>query len=254
MNNPTVSEPNPKTIALYWVVLLGSGTAWGSTQYFSKVAVSTGHPALGIVVWQSVIGAGILLAALVASGRRLPFERGYLMFYAVCGFLGTAFPHTLGYTSIKHLPIGIASILITTVPMMTLGLSFAVGADRADGKRVIGILLGLVAVLLILIPEASLPEDGQWIWALFPLAAAFAYSCENVYIAKYQPAGCDALQTMAGLTIAALIMVTPITWAEGTWVDLSPLGAPEQAIIAAAGFHVVAYFGFVWLIGKAGPI
>lgn len=239
---------------ILWGALFGSGIAWGSTQLLSKMAVATGHPAIGIVFWQTAIGALLLAVILLATGRRLPLARRHLIFYAICGFLGTAFPHSISYTYIKYLPVGIASIMIAVVPMMTLGLSVLVGTDRVDPRRVIGLILGAGAVMLILIPDASLPEEGQWLWALLPLVTAFAYACENVYIAKAQPAECGALQTLAGLTFAALLMVTPMAAVGGAWVDMTVLGSAELSLIAASVLHVIAYFLLVWLIGQAGPI
>ncbi|MEM9043330.1 MAG: DMT family transporter [Pseudomonadota bacterium] len=244
----------PARSVTLWGALFVSGLCWGGTQLFSKLSVATGHPAMGLVFWQAIIGAAMMLAYLVIRGHPLPFARRYLVFYAVCGFLGTAFPHSISYTYIKHLPVGVASILIATVPMMTLGLSYLMKADQVDRKRVFGLMLGTLAVLLIIVPDASLPKEGQWLWALLPLVTAFAYACENVYIAKYQPEGCDAVQALAGLSFAALFMVVPLALSQGVWVDITVFGPEELALIASSVLHILAYFGLVWLIAQAGPV
>ncbi|MEM1275534.1 MAG: DMT family transporter [Pseudomonadota bacterium] len=253
----TVSTHTPRRIyppIVLWAALLGAGLCWGGTQLFAKISVASGHPAMGLVLWQTIIGALMMLAYLVIARRPLPLGRGFLIFYAVCGFLGTAFPHSLSYTYIKHLPVGIASILIAIVPMLTLGLSYLLKVDHIDWKRVLGLLLGTAAVFLILLPEASLPEEGQWLWAFLPLITALSYACENVYIAKAQPDGCDAVQALAGLSFAALLMVVPIAVSQGAWVDLTLFGPEELALIASSVLHILAYFGLVWLISQAGPV
>lgn len=239
---------------LLWGALIGSGLCWGATQLLSKLAVATGHPAMGLVFWQSAICALAMAVWLAVSGKTLPLRGPFPLFYAVCGFLGTAFPHALSYSYIKELPVGVASILLATVPMTTLGLSHLFRVDRADWTRALGLALGVAAVLLILLPDASLPEEGQWLWALLPLVTAFSYACENVYIAKAQPAGCDAVQALAGLSFAALVMVVPMTAAQGAWIDIAVLGAEELALISSAILHMAAYFGLIWLIARAGPV
>lgn len=254
MTNQDLARAPTRNPFLLWAVLFGSGTAWGATQLFSKLSVATGHPAMGIVLWQATIGGILLWATLLVTGQRLPLGRRHLGFYLVLGLLGTAMPHTMSYTAIRHLPVGVASILIAVVPMMTLILAVLVGVDRASWRRVLGLVLGGVAVLLILVPEASLPEKGQWFWAILPLGSALAYAGENVVIAKYQPRDCNALQTMAGLTLGAIILMLPAAALEGAWVDLSPFGLAEQSIVITSVLHVLAYFGLVWLIGQAGPI
>ncbi|MEM8792056.1 MAG: DMT family transporter [Pseudomonadota bacterium] len=254
MTEHVLSPSTRASPLLLWAALIGSGLCWGGTQLFTKLAVASGHPVIGLVFWQTVIGALLLGSYLVAARKALPLSPRFLIFYAVCGFLGTAFPHSLSYAYIRELPVGIASILIATVPMMTLALSYAIKADTVDWKRVLGLLLGTGAVLLILLPEASLPEEGQWLWALLPLVTAFAYACENVYIAKYQPAEVDATQVLAGLSFAAFLMIAPMAAAQGAWIDLLVLGPEELSLIAGSVLHILAYFGLIWLIAQAGPI
>ncbi|MEM7178134.1 MAG: DMT family transporter [Pseudomonadota bacterium] len=254
MTDQHLPRPPGRNPFVLWAVLFGSGTAWGATQLFSKLSVATGHPAIGIVLWQAVIGGFLLWGMLVISGQRLPLRRRHLGFYLVLGLLGTALPHSLSYTAIRHLPVGVASILIAVVPMMTLVLAVLAGVDRASWRRVLGLVLGCVAVLLILVPEASLPAKGQWFWAILPLMSALAYAAENVVIAKYQPRECTALQTMAGLTLGAIVLMLPAVALKGDWVDLTPFGPAERAIVITSVLHVLAYFGLVWLIGQAGPI
>lgn len=239
---------------LCWAVLLGSGVAWGATQVFSKIAVSTGHQAMGLVVWQCVIGVVMLGAVMALHRQPLPFSRFHLAFYAACALLGTALPHGISYTAIAFIPAGIASILIATVPMMTLTMSAVMKLDRASPRRIAGLALGALAVVLVVGPEASLPEPGQAAWAAILLIVAVSYAAENVVIAKYQPADTGPVQTLMGLTLGALLMVLPLTAASGVWVDLAALGPAEQALIAASVLHVVAYLGLVWLIAQAGPI
>ncbi|MEL6475831.1 MAG: DMT family transporter [Pseudomonadota bacterium] len=241
-------------LARAWAVLLGSGVAWGATQLFTKLAVATGHPPLGLVLWQTAIGAVLLGLVLLIGRQRLPLGRSALIFYAVCAVLGTALPHTLSYTAIAHLPVGVVSILIATVPMMTLTMSWALGLDRAGPRRVLGLALGAGAVALVVAPEASLPEPGQALWSLIYLIVALSYAAENVFIARHQPAGAGAVAVLFGLNLSALAMLLPLVAATGAWIDLSSFGPPEQALVAAALLHVVAYLGLIWLIGDAGPI
>ena len=43
-------------------VLLTLGIGWGSTQSLGKIAVSTGHGFFGLIFWQLVIGALVLVS------------------------------------------------------------------------------------------------------------------------------------------------------------------------------------------------
>ncbi len=250
MTQPT-AEHRP---ALLWLALVVIGIGWGITGPLAKLAVSTGNHPIGVTFWNTVIGTVVLTAVLLASGRRLPLGRRHLVFFLICGFLGTALPNSLSYTAYQHLPIGIISIVIALVPMATLLLALPLGIERPDFRRLTGLGLGAVAVGLIVAPEASLPEPGQAAWVALPVIVSLAYAGENVYIAAARPAGVDALTILCGLFWGALILLTPVLLASGAWFDITRLGPPEQAVFAITALHMGAYFGFIWLIGQAGPV
>jgi drug/metabolite transporter (DMT)-like permease len=221
---------------------------------FSKLAVSTGNHPIGVAFWSTAIGAVALTAVLLARGRRLPLDRRHLVFFLVCGLLGTALPNSLSYTAYRHLPVGVMSIVMALGPMATLLLALPLGLERPEPWRLAGLGLGALAVLLIALPEASLPEPGQAVWVALPVIVALSYASENIYLAAARPPGIDALTILCGLSWGALILLTPVALVSDAWFDITRLGPPEQAIFANAALHLCAYFGFIWLIGQAGPV
>jgi len=237
-----------------WAVLVVVGLAWGTTQLLTKLATSTDHPALGLAFWQTLIAASVFVGALRLTGRTLPAGRTALLLYLACGITGTVLPHTLTFWAIRHVPVGVQAIVISLAPMMTLLLSVAVGVDRAERRRLIGLGLGMVAVMLIVLPETSLPDPGQAGWVMLLAVVPLSYALENVAIARAQPPDMDAMQLMAGLSLAALLLVAPAVAMSGVWVPLWPIGVAEAALIGTSFLHVCAYFGLVWLIGHAGPV
>ncbi|HUS52679.1 MAG TPA: DMT family transporter [Thermohalobaculum sp.] len=249
----TTDQTAPRP-ALLWLVLLAIGLGWGATGPFSKLAVSTGNHPIGVTFWNTAIGAVGLTSILLATGRRLPYDRRHLIFFIVCGFLGTALPNSLSYTAYQHLPIGVNVMVIALVPMATMLIALPLGIERLDPLRVVGLGLGTLAVLLIALPETSLPEPGQAIWVALPVIVSLAYAGENIYISTRKPPDCGALTVICGLSWGALILLTPAVVVADAWVDITRFGPPEQAIIAISFVHMGAYFGFIWLIGQAGPI
>ena len=251
--NPSNDRTAPRP-ALLWLVLIAIGLGWGATGPFSKLAVSAGNHPIGVTFWNTAIGAVVLTMMLLATGRRLPCDRRHLTFFLVCGFLGTALPNSLSYTAYQHLPIGVNVMVIALVPMATLLIALPLGIERLDPLRLAGLGLGTLAVLLIALPETSLPEPDQAIWVILPVVVSLAYAGENVYISTSKPPDCGALTVICGLSWGALALLTPAVIAADAWVDITRLGPPELAIIVISFVHMGAYFGFIWLIGQAGPI
>ncbi|MEM7496737.1 MAG: DMT family transporter [Pseudomonadota bacterium] len=240
---------------LLWGALILIGMAWGLAQFFSKVAMSGSIEPLGAASWQAVVGAAIAFAALLATGRRLPLGPHHLAFYAVCGLLGTALPATLSYEAIRHLSVGVASMIISTVPMLTVLIALPLGLERAERQRLAGVGLGFLAMLVLIGPETVLPGWGQAFWMLLPLGAALCYAGENVVIAARQPRDIGPLETGCGLLLAATIMLMPAALVTGVaHVPGSESWHSEGALLLCALLNITAYLGFVWLIGHGGPV
>ncbi|MEM7743987.1 MAG: DMT family transporter [Pseudomonadota bacterium] len=237
-----------------WLALVGIGVAWGATQILGKIVVTEGHHPLGISLVTTSLGACLITAWVLVRGLALPIGRKHLVYYAICGLLGTALPNYTSYTSIRELPVGIVSIVIASVPLMTFLIALAVKTERPEPKRVLGLLVGAVAVLLLVAPDASLPRPGDALWIGVALVTGLSYAVENVYISMSQPEECGPLQTLCGLSWMAVAMVLPLTALTGTWMDLTAPGHAREAIALNAALHLVAYGGFVWLIGRAGPV
>lgn len=253
MASQETKKPQRKLVLL-WLVLITIGIAWGATAPLSKLAVSTGYHPIGIALWSDVIGGLVLTVIIFARGRRIPISKGHILFYIVCGLMGTALPSSTLYEAYKHLPVGVNMIVLSLVPMLTIAMSVPLRLDHMNWQRGIGLGLGILAVTLIAIPQTSLPDPSLAIWILLPVIAATSYSAENVVIAKYQPSDCDAMTTICGLSWGALVWFIPALIISDGWFLLSSFGPPEQAIVGSGILHIIAYVGFVWLIKNAGPV
>jgi drug/metabolite transporter (DMT)-like permease len=244
----------PTRPALLWLVLILIGVAWGATGPFSKLSVSEGNHPVGITFWTSAISAVVLSAALWARGRRLPIDRRHVVFYLIVGFLGTALPNGLSYAAYQHLPVGVMMTVIALVPMATLLLALPLGIEQPEPRRLIGLALGVAAVALIALPDSSLPDPDKAVWIILPVIVTLAYAAESLYLAARRPPGCDTLTVMCGLCWGSVALLIPALVATGGWVDITRLGPPELAILYNTAIHLVAYFGFLWLITQAGPV
>jgi drug/metabolite transporter (DMT)-like permease len=236
-------------------LLLVIGAGWGATLPLAKIAVSTGHGPLGLIFWQLVIAALILGAVQFWRRRALPMGRGPLLVYLVIALTGTLLPNSASYVAARHLPAGILSIAIASVPMMALPMALALGIDRFGWGRLAGLALGLLGVVLIALPEASLPGPGMTGWLLLALVAPFFYAVEGNYVARWGTAGCGAIQALLGASLLGAALAAPLALASGQWIDpREGLGRAEAALILSSTIHALAYAGYVWLIGRSGAV
>lgn len=231
------------------------GLIWGAVFPITKIAVSTGYKPFGIMVWQMVIGVAISAAFLLLRGKRLNFTRKNLPVYIGVAMLGTVLPNYFSYTASAHLPAGIISILIALVPLFSMPIALLMGFERFSWLRFLGALSGAMALLLLIGPEASLPDPTKYVFVLIMAVAPLLYGMEGNFLTYMGERGLDATQTLFGATIIALIFSVPLALGLGQWINpMQPWGAPEWAISAGAVLNVIAYILYVWLIHRAGPV
>ncbi len=231
------------------------GTIWGTTQPLTKIAVSTGHHPFGLIAWQFVI-TGAALGTMTLLGRHaISFQPRHLVFYLVIAVVGTLVPNSFSYLSAAHLPAGIMALAIASVPMMALLIALAVGNERFALRRVAGIAAGVAAMMLIALPETSLPDAAMVPWLAVALIAPFCYGLEANYLARYSPQGLHPIPALFGSCVVGTIIAVPLALATGHFIDPRVgLGAAEQALIASSFAHAAAYAGYMWLIAYAGVV
>lgn len=237
------------------VLLIGMGALWGVTQPLTKIAVLAGHRDIGIIFWQCALGAAFLGVLNLLRGGALPLHRRALVFYLFIALIGTVVPNSASFTAAIHLPSGIMSIVLATVPMFAFPIAIALGMDRFSALRLIGLLLGLGAIILLAAPRGSLPDPALAIWLPLAMVAPLLYAVEANVVGKWGTVGLDAVQVLLGASLVGMCIAGPLALATGTWVDpTGPRDAGFWAIIGIALAHTTAYTTYVWLVGRTGAV
>ncbi|TBX29112.1 DMT family transporter [Nioella sediminis] len=236
-------------------VLMVCSLGWGISIPMSKIAVSEGYRHIGIIFWQFVLGAVVLGVINRMTGRGLPTDPRALRFYLIIALIGTLLPNTASYTAAIHLPGGILALCIAMVPMLAFPIALAWGNDRFSPARLVGLCLGLAAIALIMLPDTSLPDPAMLVWVPVGLIAPAFYAFEGNYVARHQPEGLDAVQVLLGASLVGIVISLPIALVSGEWISpLPPYGLPDLAVVISSVAHALSYAGYVWLVGRGGPV
>mgnify|MGYP005988809081 CR=1 FL=1 len=237
-------------------ILFVLGSVWGVTIPLIKITVDAGYRPFGLIFWQLVIGALVMVALRLMQRKPMGLPLGKLWFFAVVALLGTVLPNTFSYAATFHLPAGVMAVTISMVPIFAFPIALAMGIDRFSWLRVIGLMAGIVGVVLLVGPE-SLPDASKVWWVPVALIAAISYAMEGNVVAKWGTHGFGPGHVLFGASVVGSGIALPV--ALGTGQFINPLqipvwGLPEVAFIAASAVHVLVYSGYVWLVGRAGAV
>ncbi|QYX56360.1 DMT family transporter [Roseovarius sp. SCSIO 43702] len=237
-----------------YAVLLVMGTGWGLTIPLAKVAVSTGHQPFGLIFWQLVTVIVVLGAIILMRGKRLVFGRKYLALFVMVAFCGAVLPDIFYYIAAITLSGGVMSITTSTVAMFSLPIALLLGNERFEARRFLGVACGLLGIVLLVGPKASLSE-GSGIWVLVALLAPMLYATEGNLVAKWGTQGLDPMQVIFSASLIGLCIMLPVSLVTGQWINpLEGVGLPELALVVGAAVHGIVYACYVWLVGRAGSV
>lgn len=245
--------PAMRVIWPYLLVLI-AGSVWGSTFSLARIAAQADYHPIGLGFWQA-LGGGMLLAVVsLVRGKWPRLNRDNLIRFTVIAVLGTAVPGVLYFYAARHLPAGVLAITVALVPMMTYAVSLVLGVDRRSSMRMLGVLLGFVAMVLLSRPEA-LPDRSMVPWLLVALVAAVCYTMENMYVEVKVPDDTDMICLLMGGMFMATLLMLPVVIAKDAFVPLDlPLSTAEASVVILMLVNSFAYLVFLYLIKSSGAV
>ncbi len=207
-----------------------------------------------LVTIQSIVSCA-LFSILCMVSRIRPFRRKYLRHYLVLAAVGIVVPNSIYFNAAPHLSAGILSITVSTVPMFTYILMWVMKYEAAKGSRMVGISLGMFAILLLIVPDQGLESTDASLWTIAVLVCAVLYSIENVYIGEWVDDHIDVRELLCGANIVASVFLIPMILVNGHGVAMSWWQSESaMAVMAIALFSATAYTLFFYSIKLAGPV
>ncbi len=237
-----------------YLLILAAGVIWGATFSLALIATADGAHPLALSAWQVVITAALFL--LVCLGSRITiFDFSHLRHYLVLALAGITAPNLIYYYAAPHLSEGILAITVSTVPLFTYAVMLLLRFESLVARRLAGILLGLVAILLLVLPDLGLDSDDASFWILAVLVCAILYAIENVYISRGIPGHVDIRELLFASNLIASLIQFPLALYLGidepvTWL-ISDAGLAIAGIAAGSAF---AYMMFFYSIKTSGPV
>ena len=245
------------SIYLSYILLVSLATIWGVNFLFIKLAVAEVGPVTN--VWGRLVMAALMLYIFMRfSGNRLILTRTYIIFYIAIGSLGSAIPFFLISSAEQTIDAGLAGVLMSPMPLLTLALSAIIlRNEKINFLKVLSFFIAAFG-LVVLFGFENLSQLGgnnraEFIAQLIVLLAAICYGVNSI-VSKLVPK-INFISLATGTTIASAILITPFAIiAEPFWLEdfgtQSIIAITFQGILGTA----LANLMFFKIIELKGPV
>lgn len=234
-----------------WALLFTLVALWGTSFLGIKVSLQSFTPDQ-VVVLRLSIGAAVLIAFMLARGKRLPTKPIAWLHFTVLGLVGNVLPFWFIAKGQVFVTSGMAGLLMAIMPLVTLILAhFFIPDENLNRNKLLGFVFGITGIILILGPTI-LGSQNSLIGCLLVLSAAILYAT-NTIIARRLPSYSSAVVS-TGVTICAAL-ISLILWPSVLSINFEQV--PKLALMTIIWLGIfptgVAAIVFFILIRRAGP-
>ena len=242
--------------ALFLVITLGA--VRGSVPAVSKVVVLSGLDPVLYAATISLIGGFLLLSINLIIGKITPLTMQVIRFSLIGGFVGITVPHIIFFNGIKTVDVGIASAMISGIPIMIYLLSLICKQEIFTFQRFAGVFFGLVGVAII--AGSEITRDSLLISSVIGvtliLLSTIFYASNVVFIAIHLPKDFSRMQAAAWMMICGSI---PIWLYIIAFQEIELLSQPIQNrsflfLLLHCCISGVAYYLSFNIISNHGPV
>lgn len=245
----------PPVTSRQFALLCALASVWGCSFLFIKVIVDAGVEPMGMSAARTLLGALTLLpfAFVARSGFRQP-RRVWAMMLGL-GVLNFAIPWTIFGIAEQHVPSGAAAVANASNPLWSALLATALlRADRLDARRVAGLLVGFVGVIVLVGNDLADLTGGEAASVGLILLATLCYGLSAVSIRKWlSQVPSVPLATVQVGTAASVLL--PLAFVTGAYAGAEIGWKVVLSAAALGGFGSgLAVVAYMYLIQNAGPV
>lgn len=200
--------------------------------------------------WLRIAGAALLLSFIPRSGPAFTAEDNRLV--ARFAVLGVAVNASLFLLGLSMTSVQNAAVLITAIPVFTMGAAIVLGRETASAKRIGGIALAGAGALLVVGGETFIGTWRSFIGAMLIVLNCLSYS---LYLVLSKPAmtRLSATRVVARMFAIGTVLLLPVCawplWRQD-WSRVSSRGW-LALVLVILGPTVLAYLLNAWALRHA---
>ena len=238
-----------------FLILIILGLGWGLSFTLGKIAITAGGTPIGLTFWQSLFSGLILLIYVFFRHGKIIIPKTMFLPIITITFLSVVIPNIIFYACVAYLDAGVLSISVSVIPLFTYLIALGLKMDKFKVRRVLGLITGFCALLILILPENSLPDKRDIPWVLLALNCALCYALENIYIDRLALQNFGPIRLVCAVSFVSAIITFLLSLVMDQFFILQPTNIYLFISTLGLGFiSATAYSIFIYLIGRAGSV
>ena len=256
LNERQPGGPDRRAGVLALTLMLAGGIIAPLRFVLNKIAVDGGVPPFAFAFWPMLFAGILLLGVALARGETPSLKISSLRAYIAVGIFAMGAPMAVLTYLADKLPQGLIAMVVILAPMLTYFFAILLRVDRLKMLSIAGLTAGLGGILLIVLPDVSLPEPAMAGWLLLALLAPVLLGLGNVLTALVRPPSMPPPTVLAaGMLLVSAALLVPLMAVSGQFY-LFEGAAPgvNWNFLYATLLNAIFYVLFLEIIRLAGPV
>ncbi|MBV7337270.1 DMT family transporter [Chloroflexi bacterium TSY] len=250
---------HPKNLTTNFLLLI-PGTVWGIS-FIAVELILPAIPPISLTLGRSLISIVMLLGMLWYVGGTLPSRLSDWSPFFLLAAVNLAIPFALTAWGQIYIDGGLASILLSVMPLFTALLAYCFTPDeKLTIQKMLGIGLGLIGIVVLIGPGALGGVRANVLAQLAIVGAALCYAIGAVYLRFVYPLQPEGLSTWAlrmrmtsAQFVASAILLLPFSlWWEAPWTIQPSLEIWGYMLFLGIGVTLLATVTYFYLIEELG--
>lgn len=218
-----------------WAAMIVASLGWGLAGVTTRATLNQGVEPFALATFRSGFAVIAVVAFLTVRRAGLPRSPAAWRVGMMMGVTNLAIPYILSNIALQYASAGFLGLTTALIPLITAVVAhFALAAERLDGLKVIGLVVGFLGVAVLFSSGDSGLEDGgrPLVAGALALISVASIAVGGVYAKRYAgaygPLEVTGVHFVTGVIVIAIAMVV----AEGVpgevtgraWLLLAAMG------------------------------
>ena len=237
--------------ASHWLLLIILSVLWGGTYIFAREAL-TALPPMTLTLARCAIGAAALVPLALALRYPLPLTRAAWRDFGVMAMLNNVIPFGLTFWGQTMIPSGLAGVMNSTTPLMTLLVARFVAGEAMPRHKVAGLLFGMAGVATLVGPSAMAGDRASAAGMLLVIGGTLSYGFSGLWGRRFKETP-PILAAATQLTCSTLILLPMAALADQFWhLPVPPVNVIAALLALGILSTALAYILFFKIMAEAG--